>query len=59
MRDYLPYFQAHAADVFIIDVPWNGFSQSNKVGNLEEVYQLNVAPHNCCPTTTTATCRPT
>ena len=26
MRDYIPYFQRHAADVFMIDVPWNGFS---------------------------------
>lgn len=46
MRDYLPYFQAHAADVFMIDIPWNGFSQSKKVGDLAEVFQLNVAPHN-------------
>ena len=46
MREYLPYFQLHAADVFMIDVPWNGFSQSKKVGDLAEVYQLNIAPHN-------------
>ena len=46
MHDYIPYFQRHAADVFMIDVPWNGFSQSKKVGDLAEVYQLNVAPHN-------------
>jgi L-alanine-DL-glutamate epimerase-like enolase superfamily enzyme len=46
MHDYLPYFNLHAADVFMIDVPWNGFSQSKKIGDLAEVYQLNVAPHN-------------
>ena len=46
MREYLPYFQLRAADVFMIDVPWNGFSQSKKVGDLAEVFQLNVAPHN-------------
>ena len=46
MRDYLPYFQNHAADMFMIDVPWNGFSQSKKVGDLAEVFQHNVAPHN-------------
>ena len=46
MREYLPYFEQHAADVFMIDVPWNGFSQSKKVGDLAEVYQLNMAPHN-------------
>ncbi|MEE8443658.1 MAG: mandelate racemase/muconate lactonizing enzyme family protein, partial [Dehalococcoidia bacterium] len=46
MREFLPYFTLHAADVFMIDVPWNGFSQAKKVGDLAEVYQLNMAPHN-------------
>lgn len=46
MRDYLPYFDLRAADVFMVDVPWNGFSQSKKVGDLAEVYQINIAPHN-------------
>ena len=46
MRGYLPYFERHAADVFMLDVPWNGFSQSKKIGDLAEVFQLNIAPHN-------------
>jgi L-alanine-DL-glutamate epimerase-like enolase superfamily enzyme len=46
VREFLPYFECRAADVFMIDVPWNGFSQSKKIGDLAEVYQLNVAPHN-------------
>ena len=46
MREYLPYFECRAADVFMIDVPWQGFAQSKKVADLAEVYQLNVAPHN-------------
>ncbi|MXV78012.1 mandelate racemase/muconate lactonizing enzyme family protein, partial [Candidatus Poribacteria bacterium] len=46
MREYIPYFESRAADVFMIDVPWNGFSQSKKIGDLAEVYQFNVAPHN-------------
>lgn len=46
MHDYLPYFNSRAADVFMIDVPWNGFSQSKKIGDLADVYQLNIAPHN-------------
>ena len=46
MKDYLPYFQEHAADVFMIDVCWNGFTQSKKIGDLAEVYQHNIAPHN-------------
>jgi len=46
MREFLPYFDIRAADVFMIDIPWNGFSQSKKIGDLAEVYQLNIAPHN-------------
>ena len=26
MHDYIPYFERHAADIFMIDMPWNGFS---------------------------------
>ena len=46
MDQYLPYFEGHVADIFMIDVPWNGFSQSKKIGDLAEVFQHNVAPHN-------------
>ncbi len=46
MRGYLPYFLARSADVYMIDVPWNGFAQSKKVGDLAESHELNVAPHN-------------
>jgi galactonate dehydratase len=45
-RGYRPYFEKHALDVAMIDVPWNGFTQSKKVGDLAEMYELNVAPHN-------------
>ena len=33
-------------DVAIIDVPWNGFSQSVQIGRLAEACQTNIAPHN-------------
>jgi L-alanine-DL-glutamate epimerase-like enolase superfamily enzyme len=46
MRDYLPYLEKHAADVFLVDVPWNGFSQARKVSDLAEVFQHNISPHN-------------
>jgi galactonate dehydratase len=46
MRDFIPYFEQRAADIFMIDIPWNGFAQSKKIGDLAEVYQFNVAPHN-------------
>ena len=46
MQSYLPYFQLHSADVFMIDVCWNGFAQAKKVGDLAEVFQHNISPHN-------------
>ena len=46
MKEYLPFFQRHAADVYMIDVPWNGVVQGKKVGDLAATYQHNVAPHN-------------
>ena len=46
MKEYLPFFQRHAADVFMIDVPWNGVVQGKKVADLAATFQLNVAPHN-------------
>ncbi len=46
MRGYVPYFELRAADIFMIDIPWNGFSQSKKIGDLADTYQFNVAPHN-------------
>jgi L-alanine-DL-glutamate epimerase-like enolase superfamily enzyme len=46
MKEYLPFFQRHAADVYMLDVPWNGLVQGKKVGDLAATYQHNVAPHN-------------
>jgi len=46
MREFLPYFRYRSADMFMIDVPWNGFSQSKKVGDLAQVFEFNVSPHN-------------
>lgn len=46
MREFIPYFELRAADVFMVDIAWNGLSQSKKIGDLAEAYQLNVTPHN-------------
>jgi L-alanine-DL-glutamate epimerase-like enolase superfamily enzyme len=45
-RDYRPYFEQASVDVPIIDVPWNGFSESLKIAAMADAYELNVAPHN-------------
>jgi len=46
MKEFIPFFELQAAHVFMIDVPWNSFSQSKKIGDLAKVYELNVSPHN-------------
>ena len=46
MKEYLPFFERKAADVYMIDVPWNGIAQGKKVGDLAATFQSNVAPHN-------------
>lgn len=43
---YRPYLQARAADVAIVDVPWNGLWESLRIAALADAYEVNVAPHN-------------
>lgn len=45
-RGYRPFFDLHAMDVAMVDVPWNGFTASKKIADLAELYEINVAPHN-------------
>jgi len=46
IRGYRPFFEAHAMDIAVIDVHWNGILQSKKVADLAETYEMNVACHN-------------
>lgn len=46
LRSFLPYFEAEAVDVAIIDLVWNGAWQSLKIAACAEAYEVNVAPHN-------------
>ena len=45
-NQYKSYLDATAADISIIDVLWNGFSESVRIAELSESYGVNVAPHN-------------
>ncbi|MEJ7602115.1 MAG: mandelate racemase/muconate lactonizing enzyme family protein [Kofleriaceae bacterium] len=45
-EQYRPYFDRHCVDIVMLDTPWNGFVQAKKVGELAQLYQLNVCPHN-------------
>lgn len=46
VRQFLPYFQAQAVDVAIIDVVWNGVWQGLKIANTADAFDVNIAPHN-------------
>jgi L-alanine-DL-glutamate epimerase-like enolase superfamily enzyme len=46
LAGYLPYLQARAVDVAIVDVVWNGLWESVRIAALAEAHAVNVAPHN-------------
>jgi len=46
LKGYRPYFERHAMDVAMIDVPWNGFTESRRIAALADSYEIMVAPHN-------------
>jgi L-alanine-DL-glutamate epimerase-like enolase superfamily enzyme len=45
-KQYRPFLEQHATDVAIIDLPWNGWIQGQRVAALAETYETNIAPHN-------------
>jgi L-alanine-DL-glutamate epimerase-like enolase superfamily enzyme len=45
-RGYRPFLEMQAADVAIIDAPWNGVAESLKIAAMADTYEVNVAPHN-------------
>lgn len=47
-RQYVPYLTPPAMDIAIIDVPWNGLSESVRIAAMAETAEMNVAPHNFC-----------
>ena len=45
-RQFKPYFENHAMDIASIDVIWNGFSDSKKIADMANAYEMNICPHN-------------
>lgn len=46
VRGFLPFLEAQAMDVAIIDTVWNGVWQSMKIAAACEAHDVNIAPHN-------------
>ena len=45
-KGYMPFLEAGAVDVAIVDVVWNGLPESLRIAALAEAHEVNVAPHN-------------
>lgn len=45
-REYKPFFDRQSMDVALIDVPWNGLTESVRIASFAEMIEMNVAPHN-------------
>jgi L-alanine-DL-glutamate epimerase-like enolase superfamily enzyme len=45
-RQLMPFLEAAAFDIMIIDVPMNGLSESLRMAEASEAYDVSVAPHN-------------
>jgi len=45
-RQCKPYFDLHAMDVAMVDVAWNGFSESRRISALADVCEIPISPHN-------------
>ena len=46
VHGFLPFFEAQALDVAIIDGVWNGMWQAMKMAAAADGFDVNVAPHN-------------
>ena len=47
-RQYRPFLNPPCMDVLIVDLPWNGLSESLAVAQMADTAEVNVAPHNFC-----------
>ena len=45
-KGYKPFFELHAMDVAMVDVPWNGFTESRRIAALADIYEIPISPHN-------------
>jgi L-alanine-DL-glutamate epimerase-like enolase superfamily enzyme len=46
VQQYNPFFLNLAMDNASIDVIWNGFSESKRIAEMADLYEINVCPHN-------------
>jgi galactonate dehydratase len=45
-REYKPFFNLHSLDIAMVDVPWNGFTESRRIADLADIHDITITPHN-------------
>jgi L-alanine-DL-glutamate epimerase-like enolase superfamily enzyme len=45
-RNFRPFLERNAADFAIVDLLWNGWSESLKIAAMVESFEISCAPHN-------------
>jgi len=46
VRQYRPFFEKHSMDTAAIDVIWNGITESKRIAEMADMYEMNICPHN-------------
>jgi galactonate dehydratase len=46
LNQYNPFLINRAMDTASIDIIWNGISESKKIADLADLYEMNICPHN-------------
>ncbi|TGL99196.1 mandelate racemase/muconate lactonizing enzyme family protein [Leptospira jelokensis] len=46
VHEFEPFFSKRAMDNISIDIIWNGFSESKKIADRADLFEMNIAPHN-------------
>jgi galactonate dehydratase len=47
LHGYKPFFEAHAQDIVMPDLAWNGITMGKKICDMAHAYDILIAPHNC------------
>ena len=45
-RGFKPFLEAHAQDIIMPDISWNGLTMGKKIADMSEVYDMMFTPHN-------------
>lgn len=56
VTQYKPLLEAHAVDIIMPDVAWNGITETKRIAQFANQFDVLVAPHNCHSPLTSLAC---